>query len=95
MGEKPLCKALDAAVSITSFRPIEYCKHHRHGNRIDRLTIRNERRVVFRFEFTQSVVVCERLSERDRDQVEAGVRRNSVEEIDRLANHEYKRSNFA
>ena len=38
MGEKPLGEALNAAVSITSFRPVEDGKNRRHCNRIDRLS---------------------------------------------------------
>ena len=40
IGEKPLREAFDAAVSIASFRPIEYGKNRRHRDSIDRLPIR-------------------------------------------------------
>ena len=71
IGEKPLGETLDASVSITSFPPVEHRKNRRDCNRIDRLSIRNKRRIVFRLELTQSIVVCECLCEWDRDQVKS------------------------
>ena len=93
-GEKPLSETLDAPVSITSFPPVEHRKNRRHCNRINRLSIRNKRRIVFRLELTQSIVVREYLCEWDRDQVKSRVRWNSGEEVDWLPDHAHERGNF-
>jgi hypothetical protein len=72
--EEPLGKAFDAPVTVASFRPVEHGKNSRHRDSIDLLPFPDERRIVFRLELTQGVIVCESFRERDRDEVESGGR---------------------
>jgi hypothetical protein len=95
MGEEPLGEALNAAVPVASFRPVEDGKNRRHCNRIDRLPIRNERWVVFALEFAQSVEVCKRLRERDWDKMKSRIRWNPGEKFDWLSNDAHQSGDFA
>src|SRR5262249_2186593 len=95
LGKELLDEAFDAPVSVATPPPVEHGKNGRHRDGIDLLSFRNERRIVFRLELTQGVVVCERFRERDWDEVKAGVRWDSGEEVDWLSDDAHQCRNFA
>ena len=65
-GEKGLDEPADAPVVIRPFCPIGDGKHGRNHERVDRPALRNERRIFLVRQLAETVVVGERLRERNR-----------------------------
>src|SRR5262249_40202430 len=91
----PFGKVLNAAVSAAPPWRVNHRKNRRYCNRIDRLSISNKRRIVLRLELTHRVVVCKRFRERNRDEVKAGVRWDSGEEVNWLSHDAHQCRKFA
>src|SRR6266852_2369751 len=94
LGKESFDESLHLAVSIGIFLPVEYGKHCRHRDRVSHLTRRNERRIFLARKLAQRIQILVGLGERNWNQVEAGIRRDLREEIDRLIDNANKRRDF-
>src|SRR5215216_2711878 len=94
LGEQLLDEALDASVTIASLLPIEDGENRRHRDRVDLLSFGDEGGIVLRIQLAQGVIVGERLGERNRNDMQAGVLGDPGQEIDRLADHAHQGGNL-
>src|SRR5215468_10868307 len=95
VGEHRLDHARDAAVAVMTLRPVEHGEHCGNRNRIDRGALRNEPRVVLAGEFTDRVVVGERLGERNWQEMIGRILRHLCEDVDRLPDLAHERGNLS
>ena len=62
-GEQVVDEPLNPPVAVVALRPIEHREHRRHGERIDGLPFRHQRRIVLARQLAERVVVGEGLRE--------------------------------
>src|SRR5215471_3099294 len=93
LAVQALNEALDFAIAVGAFLPIVNRKHRRHRDRIDAFAT-GEVRIILRTELPERVKVLERLRIRNGHEVQAGIRRNLREEVDRLGNDACNRIDF-
>src|SRR5262249_24556285 len=94
VGEHRLDHARYAAVAVVTLRPVEHGEHRGNRKRIDRGALRNQPWVVLVREFTDSVVIGERLRERYWQKMVGGILRDLCEDVDRLPDLPHQRGNL-